>query len=196
MRSYPSFDDYHLKVVFASSTISFNFSLLSVLNGGDAQKVNPSSDSKSNLKASLANLKKVVWSCHKHPLIVQLNSISSAPRFADIHTHFSRQYFAAEGRSVLFRSLTHTSVFDQPVRRLNYEPAVSSSGSVPTVACAAPNVVTAQTDIAAIRVACRMTPQFAQASHRPHDALDHAHHSCGVRSSAHGGGVLVPTFRR
>ena len=79
MRSCPSFDDCHSKVVFASAIISFNFSVLSVLNGGDAQKVNPFSDSKSNLKASLASLKKVVWSYHKHPLGVKLNSVSSAP---------------------------------------------------------------------------------------------------------------------
>jgi len=79
LRRCPSFDDCHLKVVFASVTISFNFSVLSVLNGGDAQKVNPSSDSRMNLKPSLASLKKVVWSCHKHPLGVKLNSVSSAP---------------------------------------------------------------------------------------------------------------------
>jgi len=79
LRSCPSFDDCHLKVVFASATIFFNLSVLSMLNGGDAQKVNPSSDSKSNLKASLASLKKVVWSCHKHPFGVKLNSVSSTP---------------------------------------------------------------------------------------------------------------------
>jgi len=79
LRSCPSFDDCHLKVVFASSTISFNFFVLSVLNGGDAQNVNSSSDSKSNSKAYLASLKKVLWSCHKHPLGVTLNSVSGAP---------------------------------------------------------------------------------------------------------------------
>ena len=43
-----------LKGFFAAAKISFDFSVLSVLNGGDAQKVNPSSDLKSYLKASLA----------------------------------------------------------------------------------------------------------------------------------------------
>ena len=38
LRSCPSFDGCHLKVFFADATTSFNFSVLSVLNGGDAQK--------------------------------------------------------------------------------------------------------------------------------------------------------------
>jgi len=56
-----------------------NFSVLSVLNGGNAQKVNPSSDSKSYLMAAWARLKQVVRSCHKHPSGVKSNSVSSAP---------------------------------------------------------------------------------------------------------------------
>ena len=79
LRSCPSFDDCHLKVVFASSTISFNCFVLRVLNGGDAQNMNSFSDSKSNSKASLASLRQVLWSCHKHPLGVKLNSVSRAP---------------------------------------------------------------------------------------------------------------------
>ena len=78
-RASPSFDDRHLKVFFAQATTSFNFSVLSVLNGGDAQKANPSSDSKSYLMAAWARLKKVVWCCHKHASGVKSNSVSSTP---------------------------------------------------------------------------------------------------------------------
>jgi len=62
-----------------TATWKFSSSVLSVLNGGDAQKVNPSSDSKSYLMAVWARLKKVVWSCHKCPSGVKSNSVSSAP---------------------------------------------------------------------------------------------------------------------
>jgi len=79
LRGSPSFDDCHLKVSFAEATTSFNFYVLSVLNSGDAQKVNPSSDSKSYLMAAWARLKKVVWSCHKYPSGVKSNSVSSTP---------------------------------------------------------------------------------------------------------------------
>jgi len=50
LRSCPSFDDCHLKGFFAAATISFNFSVLSVSNGGDAQKVNSPSDSRKDLQ--------------------------------------------------------------------------------------------------------------------------------------------------
>jgi len=57
----------------------FNFSVLSMLNSGDAQKENPSSDSKSHLMAAWSRFIKVVWSCHKHPSGVKSNFVSSAP---------------------------------------------------------------------------------------------------------------------
>jgi len=104
-----------------------------------------------------------------------LGTLTHECRFADRYTHFSRQNSAEKGRSTLFGSLTHTSVFDQPVRRRNYQPADSCSGSVPTVAQSAPNVVAAQVDVIAIGAAGRITPQVAQACHRSCDALDHAH---------------------
>ena len=62
------------KFSFAEATTSFNLFVLSVLNGGDA-----SSDSKSYLMAAWARLKKVGWSCHKHPSGFKSNSVSSAP---------------------------------------------------------------------------------------------------------------------
>ena len=111
-----------LESFFAETTTSWNFSVLSVLNSGDAHKVNPSSDLKLYLMIAWARLKKVVWSCHRHPSGVKSNSVSSAPSSISqifsflISSHFHIQICGGvTGWCIWFRDYfyKHTFKFSQ-----------------------------------------------------------------------------------